>query len=197
MGAMATALRERARGRWPAPGTIHGRWTASDLETLPDDGLRYEIIDGTLLVSPPPIKRHQWVSHRLGILLHDACPAGIQVFVAPLDWRVDDGTVVEPDLLLVPRDDIDVPVHSPVLLVEIASPSSKRIDRTLKHETYARAGVPQYWIVDPGSRDRAPSVEVYDLAGGEYRRQVRVTGDESAAVSGPVPVTVTPTDLIK
>src|SRR5699024_10068261 len=52
MGAMATPVRER--GRWPAPGTMHDRWTAADLDSLPHGGLRYEIIDGTLLVSPSP-----------------------------------------------------------------------------------------------------------------------------------------------
>lgn len=201
----------RGSGRWPLPGTIRGQWTATDLDTLPDDGLRYELIDGTLLVSPAPVKRHQRASRRLQRLLEDACPAGYEVFDAPLDWAVNDTTVVEPDLLVIPRDDADTPAHSPVLLVEILSPSSITTDRETKFHRYERARVPQYWIVDPGGREagsaesrgaevgggeRAPSIEVYDLVGGEYQLQVSAADDHRMTVSGPVAVTLTPNSLV-
>lgn len=196
MEAMATAVRAGRRGRWPAPGTITDAWTADDLRSLPDDGLRYEIVDGTLLVSPAPSKRHQRVSRRLHRLLEDVCPEGLEVFSAPLDWAIDDSTVVEPDIMVVPRGPVDAPVGSPVLVVEVASPSSRQLDRVIKFERYRIAGVRQYWIVDPGSADRGPGVEVYDLVAGAYRLQCRAAGSDTTAVSGPVPASVTAEDLV-
>ncbi len=184
-------------GRWPDPHTIHTRWTAADLETLPDDGLRYEIIDGTLVVSPAPAKRHQRVAARLHGILSGSCLAELDVYFAPLDWKVDEHTVVEPDLLVVPARDIDEPVQTPLLVVEILSPSSRTLDRVTKFHVYAEAGVPQYWIVDPGSDTSEPSVEVYDLADGEYRLQAKAQGAQHISVTGPVTVTVIPADLIR
>lgn len=198
MGAMAVPVRERTRGRWPAPGTIHGAWTAADLDTLPDDGLRYEVIDGTLIVTPAPLPFHQVALGRLFTALQSARPPGLAVLFAPVDWRPDGLTSVQPDLLVVRSADITHKrlTGTPVLLVEVGSPSSRVIDRTVKFERYARAAVPQYWIVEPGAEADEPSVEVFDLVDGGYRLQVRATGDETATVSGPVPVTVTPSALI-
>lgn len=103
-------------------------------------------------------------------------------------------------------------VGTPVLTVEIISPSSQRLDRETKFARYQDAGVGQYWIMDPGAVDPGsvgpgavdgdgtetePSVEVFDLGDdGEYRLQVRATGTETATITGPVPTTLTPADLI-
>lgn len=195
-------------GRWPAPGTIRGAWTAADLETLPDDGLRYEIIDGTLIVSPSPAPRHQRVSQALNVILLGACARGLQVLTAPLDWHVDEGTVVQPDIFVVESPpSVDAAVSTPLLIVEIASPSTATIDRTAKFDAYARAGVEQYWIVDPGGpatdkdSETKPIVEVFDLATEDdgttsYRLHAKATGSQVLSVTGPIPLTLTPSQLI-
>ena len=101
MAAMALSAQ---MGVWP--DHIDGEWTVDDLETLPDDGLRYELLDGTLIVSPAPVPRHQRAIVRLVLLLSAACPADHEVFVAPLDWQPDRRTSLEPDLLVVRKDRI-------------------------------------------------------------------------------------------
>lgn len=198
MGPMAAQVTERARGRWPAPGTIRDHWTASDLDDLPDDGLRYELIDGTLIVSPAPRPYHQRAIAELVAVLRTSRSRGLEVLFAPLDWRPDGITSVQPDVLVVRSAEVtrERLVGTPLLLVEVASPASRALDRTVKFERYARAGVPQYWIVDPGTEDRPPSIEVFDLVDGDYRPQVRADGDQTAAVTGPVPVAVTPSALV-
>ena len=61
-------------------------WTVDDLDRLSDDGLRYELLDGTLLVSPAPSKRHQRAAARIFTTLATACPLEFEAFFAPLDW---------------------------------------------------------------------------------------------------------------
>ncbi len=125
-------------GRWH-PDLLDGEWTVGLLETVPDDGLRYELIDGTLLVSPAPTPRHQAVIGELYLLFRAACPQDQFVFLPPLDWQPDGRTSLEPDLLVVRRDRIGATniTETPTLVVEVISPSSRRIDRTLKLSRYA------------------------------------------------------------
>jgi Uma2 family endonuclease len=176
-----------------------GGWTTTDLEALPDDGQRYEIVDGVLLVSPSPAIPHQRVSMRLAQVLIGACPPGFEVFAAPLDWQPAANRSFEPDLLVVNRSDATGAKLTgvPALVVEIASPSTARIDRTLKFSAYADSGVPQYWIVDPGGNGNAPTIEVYDLVDGAYQLQAHASGDDPATVTGAISVAVTPASLTR
>jgi Uma2 family endonuclease len=180
--------------RRPSAG-IDG-WTVDDLAAFPDDGLRYEIVDGVLLVSPSPTWPHQRALRELTDLLRAACPPHLEVFFAPLDWQPAANRSFQPDLMVVPRLSYADPTPRPVLVVEILSPSTARIDRTLKFSAYADAGVPQYWIVDPGTADTQPTVEVYDLVDGAYFMQGKASGDDELSVTGPVPVRVTPATLV-
>ena len=75
-------------------------WTVDDLDRIPDDGLQYELLDGLLLVSPAPPKSHQRAVGRMYLLLTKACPAAFEVFFAPLDWRPDMLTSLQPDVLV-------------------------------------------------------------------------------------------------
>jgi Uma2 family endonuclease len=79
-------------------------WTVDDLEQLPDDGLQYELLDGILLVTRPPV--HQALAGELYVRLRGACPPELNVFFAPLDWQPDRRTSLQPDLLVVRRDEI-------------------------------------------------------------------------------------------
>jgi len=192
---LAQGLDEPARGLPVAPPG-GGEWTVDLLEQLPDDGLRYEILDGILLVNPAPIPLHQRAIVRLTVIFVAVCPTHHEVFVSPLDWQPDHRTSLEPDVLVVANDRIGPKniQQNPAIVVEVLSASSRRYDRLLKFDRYADAGIPQYWIVDP----QRPSVEVYDLVDqGEYRLAASGSGDESVTVAGPLAVTLRPVDLVR
>ncbi|NEE02112.1 Uma2 family endonuclease [Phytoactinopolyspora halotolerans] len=169
-------------------------WTVDDLEQLPDDGLQYELLDGILLVTPAPIPLHQAVAGELYVTLRRGCPKHLKVFFAPLDWQPDHRTSLQPDLLVLRRDDIGPKViEEPLALaVEVLSPSTKRKDRVLKFSKYADAGVASYWIVDPVTR----SIEAFDLVDGAYVPVGSASGTETITLQRPYPVTITPAELI-
>jgi Uma2 family endonuclease len=123
----------------------------SDLPTT-HDGRRFELIRGELFVNPSPNKMHQRVSYRLQRQLEDYFhPRRLgEVFDAPTDVILTDHDVFVPDLAVAPLDDASERAieRPPLLVVEIASPSTKRLDRKLKFERYAELEVMHYWIVD-------------------------------------------------
>lgn len=166
--------------------------TVDDLASMPDDGHRYELIDGTLIVSPSPSLRHQRVHSRLMKLLLVACPPGLDVLSAPLDVVLADDTSVQPDLLVV-ADDLPGPkvVEPPILAVEILSPSSRLVDLNLKRARYERAGVPSYWVVDPDEL----TLVAWELREGEYVEVAAVAGDEVWQAERPFAVAVMPGGL--
>ncbi|MGH3095699.1 MAG: Uma2 family endonuclease [Streptosporangiales bacterium] len=169
-------------------------WTVDDLDALPDDGLQYELLDGLLLVTPVPIPIHQGVIGNLYLVLRDACPAGLTVFLAPLDWRPDLRTSLQPDLLVVRRDEIgekNVTYPELALAVEVLSPSTRRKDLVLKRSKYEDAGVGSYWVVDP----KEPSVQAWDLVDGRYVETGVARGAEPVTLDRPFPVTLIPADL--
>jgi len=105
--------------------------TRADLEDTPDDGHRYELIDGVLIVSPGPDLPHQDVVGNLHLLLRAACPPELKVVLAPFDVVLAEDTVLEPDLLVAPRSHFTRRELSgaPLLAVEVLSPSTRRFDR--------------------------------------------------------------------
>ncbi len=171
-----------------------GPWTVTDLAEFPDDGLRYELVDGTLLVSAAPSKLHQRVVGNLHVLLRAACPPQLEVFVAPTDYQPTTTRSLQPDLLVVSRDDPgDAAVTTPLALaVEVLSPSSRSIDALLKRELYEQSGVEQYWLVDP----HEPSVTVWSRRGAAFGPADAVAGDDVLDVPAPLAVTVRPSDLL-
>ncbi|HEY6745423.1 MAG TPA: Uma2 family endonuclease [Mycobacteriales bacterium] len=177
-------------------------WTIDDLLSLPD-GHRYEILDGSLLVSPTPPKHHQAGADRLRDVLQAAAPEGVEVFTA----TAVDISATSPKLgIQAPVPDIVVtapgvwedpgPYVLPprvVLLVEVESPRTSR-DRVLKPALYAAAGIPAYWRVElDGSH--APAVVMYTLDGSVYREVRTVRAGESVVVDVPFPVEVRPAEL--
>ena len=167
--------------------------TRADLDRMPDDGHRYELVDGALVVTPAPSPRHQSVVVQLTRLLLDQCPAGLTVLVAPLDVVLSDDTVLQPDVLVARRADFtarDLPV-APLLAVEVMSPSTRRIDLWLKRSRYEAAGCPSYWVVDPDK----PSLIAWQLQEGAYVEVAHVTGTQEYDAAQPYPVTVSPAAL--
>jgi Uma2 family endonuclease len=135
------------------------RLTYDDLVAMfPDeDGLRRELIDGELFVTPSPFIRHQRLVTRLAVSfgVHlDAHPDQGEVFTAPFDVVMTPHDVVEPDLLVVLGDQPDIltdkHIHgAPALVIEILSPGTRKRDQTLKRDLFDRQGVREYWMVDP------------------------------------------------
>jgi len=168
--------------------------TRDDLDAIPDDGHRYELIDGTLVVTPAPLTQHQIIVGELFMVLHGACPSDLRVLTAPLDVALDEGTVMQPDLLVARREDFtarDLPV-APLLAVEVLSPSTRRVDLTLKRSRYEAAGCPSYWVVDPDG----PALTAWELRDGEYGEVAHVTGEEQFAASAPYEVIISPAQLL-
>jgi len=148
-------------------------WTYADLEQLPEseDGRRYEIIDGELIVTASPIPLHQLVLMRTAREFDRAAladDAGI-VLTAPVDVRFAPRQVAVPDLLFVARDRLHIVgpkaiEAAPDIVVEILSPSTRNRDRGRKMDLYARFVVREYWLIDPEAR----SVAVFALRDGRY-----------------------------
>lgn len=181
--------------------THHGPFTWADLDGIPDDGVRREIIGGTLIVSPSPSIRHQRASLRLAVILDRATSTALEVLTAPCDYRYDVDNYVEPDLLVVRAADFDLDdvlraPAVPLLLVEVLSPSNRTYDTLLKRDLYERLGVPSYWIVHPGGADQEPSITALRLVDGAYEVEAEVSGAERFATDRPFPVTFTPADLL-
>lgn len=167
-------------------------WTVDDLEDLPEDGLQYELADGVLLVTPSPRPRHQRVSMRLTQVLLQTCPADLELFAAPFDFQPTRTTSLQPDLLVVRRQEVsEIRLEgTPLLVVEILSPSTRAKDLVLKRALYAESGVPSYWVIDP----ETATALVLELVDGEYVERARAAGSVSTDV--PFPVQFVVADLV-
>ncbi len=150
---------------------ISTKFSYEDLQHIPPDRNRYEIVEGELFVTPAPIPLHQRIvlnlsaelrhhvrKHRLG-----------EVFVAPLDVMFTASTVLEPDVVFVSRRRSHIIGEKnlsgpPDLVVEVLSESSTHLDREIKPKQYALYGVPEFWRFDPDEK----SVEIFRLKEGEY-----------------------------
>jgi len=130
-------------------------WTVDELDLLPDDGNRYEIIDGELFVTPAPIYLHTRAQMQLISRLLDYTEAlDLELLAAPTAVRASKFTEVQPDLLVLfqtPPNFLEarwVPMPTLALAVEILSPSTRQRDRGLKRRTYLANGVAEYWVMD-------------------------------------------------
>ena len=170
-------------------------FTYEDLRSFPDDNYRRELIDGQLIVSPSPITLHQRCVVRLLFLLGDAAPPELEVLPGPVDVLFSRSTVLVPDVVVVRTEEVGGPnlTRPPLLVVEVASPSTRRTDRTLKLATYEAAGVPSYWLVDPDE----PSLTVMDLDGDRYGEPLSASGDQELRVERPYPLAITPAALVR
>ena len=164
--------------------------TYDDLVLFPDDGKRHEIIDGEHYVTPSPNTKHQSVSGNLYLLIGswlETRPIG-RIFYAPFDVIFSDFDVVEPDLLYFSNERaaaVLTPQHvrgAPELVVEIASPGTRRRDETIKRRLYERAGVSEYWIVDP----EVDVVRIYGRAQEAFGRVIELSREADDVVTTPL-----------
>jgi Uma2 family endonuclease len=141
-------------------------YTAEMVRAMPDDGNRYEVVYGELLVTPAPRLWHQLLVQRLSLAVGqylEKAPVGV-VLTAPADISWGPDVLVQPDLFVVPPEEARTLAWSRLrtllLVAEVLSPSSSRGDRILKRIRYREAAVPLYWVVDGDER----SVEVWTPA---------------------------------
>jgi Uma2 family endonuclease len=174
---------------WPAAGQP---FTVADLDRLPDDGRRYELLDGGLIVSPRPGMIHQFVGSRLFLALNSACPVDLCVMYEP-GVELGPQTEFAPDLVVIRMDQVEGAkmVEPPMLVVEIRSPSTALVDLNRKKDAYARFGVPSYWIVDPDPA--GPEFTIFELQDGKYFLEAKTT--EPFITARPFPVSIAPASL--
>ncbi|MGB9792679.1 MAG: Uma2 family endonuclease [Thermacetogeniaceae bacterium] len=167
---------------FPPAGEIYV--TYEQYAQMPDDGRRYEILEGVLQVTPSPTPKHQRVLGNLYVILRVYVREKDlgEVFAAPLDVVLSSTCVLQPDLIYVSRAREEIIgekniAGAPDLVVEIVSPATASLDRVTKAQLYARHGVPYYWVVDP---DRQ-AVEEFRLERGLYMPVRQFEGGERFA----------------
>ena len=164
---------------------VHPRVSFAELCQWPDDGRRYELYDGEVIVVPAPIPRHQLVAMRIGsLLLEYAEASGSLALISPIDIAFTEHDVLQPDVVLFRRerraqiDMMKVIRIAPDLAVEVVSPGTEGRDRGRKMQMFACFGVVEYWIVDPVRN----TLEIYGLNERRYV-QMAVCGDADRVVS--------------
>jgi Uma2 family endonuclease len=178
---------------WPNWGEP---FTVDDLERMPEDGRRYELIDGMLIVSPAPAMRHQRVAFLLGLLLEDACPDDLVVFGLPVNVRFSLRSALEPDVLVARVEDAGGVrlERTPQLVAEVLSPDSVLRDLNLKKAAYERFGIPSYWVVNPDLD--LPSLRAFEFDGESYLEVAHVTGADAFRARKPFDVEIVPDQLV-
>jgi Uma2 family endonuclease len=181
------AIGTKSLSRWTAPD---GRWTEPDLHLFPQDGHRYEIVDGSLHVTPPLDGTHEACVRAVLTTLRGAAPRG---------WWVCDRLGIETGRSnLIPDVTVLRPHSSGAIwaepadvacVVEVETEASRRYDRLLKPTLYAEAGIPAYWRIEP---EPAPVLRIFALGPEGYLPEKTVRGADLVQVDAPFPVRVTP-----
>lgn len=175
-------------------------FTLDDWLALPDDGLRYELVDGSLHVTPPPVPRHQLLVNRLLDLVRLRLPESLTCDYTGSgisELGKDSARALVPDLLIAARDlgGAAAPTLRPAdvrLVAEVVSPASWRVDHNDKREIYAAWGVPHYWIVDQRPE---PRVTVLRLDGDRYAEEATGGEGDVVYVSQPLDVHIDVAEL--
>ena len=174
---------------------VNNLLTREDLDALPDDGLRHELIDGAVVMTPAPGMGHFDMSVALFDALRSATRGtDLKVVYAPFDVVLG-VNVVEPDLLVAPTADFtdrDLPT-APLLAVEIRSPSTGWLDEGRKRTLYEEVGVVSYWLADPAT----PSITILELVDGRYVQVAYAIGDQAIHLTTPAPITLNPAELAR
>ncbi len=171
-------------------------FTVDDLDRMPDDGRRYELVDGVLIVSPAPANPHQFVVGELLFVLRLVCPADLRTVPGP-GVMMSRNTELIPDLVVTRREDLVAGsklTAPPLLAAEVRSPSTAVFDLNTKKAVYERFGIQSYWIVVPDVD--TPELIVFELRDGRYEQAAHVSGDETFAAQRPFPVEIVPARLV-
>jgi Uma2 family endonuclease len=171
--------------RWTAPD---GPWTEPDLHLFPQDGHRYEIVDGSLHVTPPLDAPHEAIVRAVVTTLRGAAPEGY--WVCPRLGIATDTSHVIPDITVLRPNSSGAVWATPsdvALVIEVEAPTSARYDRLLKPSLYAESGIPHFWRISDG-----PTVHTHTLANEGYKPTQTITNNELVHLSAPYPIQVAP-----
>ncbi|MEZ5288357.1 MAG: Uma2 family endonuclease [Vicinamibacterales bacterium] len=175
----------------PSSPASDTRLTVDDLLLWPDDGKRHELIDGVHYVSASPSTRHQAISGRLFLSLGNffvAHPALGRVFYAPCDVVFTRWDLVVPDLLVIAADQLDILTAKniqgpPAIVIEILSPSTRKVDEQIKRRLFERGDVREYWVADP----ELDLIKVYRRAAdGGFPRVAELTREGGDTLTTPL-----------
>ena len=165
------------------------RLTYDDYVLIPEDGNRHEIIDGEHYVSPAPTLKHQDVSLQLTLALGNFIQAHRlgKLYVAPADVVLSFYDIVQPDLVFISKERLHILTRKniqggPDLAIEILSDSTRRVDEGIKHSTYERFGVKEYWLVDPDQE----TVAVHRLEEGRFQKIVDLAAGAGDVLATPL-----------
>ncbi|HLL66763.1 MAG TPA: Uma2 family endonuclease [Micromonosporaceae bacterium] len=179
-------------------------WSIDDLANLPDDGMRYELVDGSLLVSPMPRLPHIRVAYRLRRLLERQAPPDLAIGNEAGVGARSPRSYFVPDVWMVPAAalDRDGQYFQPtemLLVVEVLSEGNRSVDLLLKRHYYADGGIPEYWIVDPRGR----TLTVLRLSDGDLPEGARAYDEHAVVKAGetyraqtPFPLAVDPAEIL-
>jgi Uma2 family endonuclease len=165
------------------------RLTYEDYLELPNDGKRYEIIEGELFVNPSPFTRHQRIVGRFFAALdrYFEQNGGGEAFVAPLDVVLTDDSIVQPDVIVVTavrsacvgEKNIN---GAPDIVIEVISDGSRRSDEIVKRKLYERHGINEYWIADPA----IDVVKIYRRSGDVFIRAAEISAETGGELTSPL-----------
>lgn len=181
------------------------RWTAVDLDHLPENGLRYEVLNGQLVVNAAPKPIHQWMVRELVRVLELAVPEGHFVMLGVGVLIGEDEPI--PDLMVctgpIPWDGRGIPAEQVKLVVEVVSRSKAVTDRLVKHGLYAEGGIPNYWRIETRRFKRQlpeetlPVIFGHVLAdNGEYEGLYRISAGHAVTIRHPFELTIDPAILM-
>ncbi len=170
---------------------VETRLTYDDFVLFPDDGKRHEIIDGEHYVTPAPNRRHQRLVGRLHLAIArhlEAQPHVGEVFLAPFDVVLSYHDVVEPDLLFIAGDQVEILTEKnvqgpPALVIEVLSKSTRKRDAQIKRRLFERTGVREYWLVDP----QLDTIQVFRPSPeGKLVRIAELTAEDDTSLATPL-----------
>jgi Uma2 family endonuclease len=163
------------------------KFTYEDYLCLPDNGKRYQVIEGELYMVPAPTPNHQDILLKLGILLREFVEEHKlgKVYCAPCDVILSPEDIVQPDIFFISSERQHIITErniqgAPDLVAEILSPTTAKLDKTLKTRLYERFGVKEYWLVDPEEK----RIAVYESKGAKFglAQEVKQEGKVSSKV---------------
>ena len=163
--------------------------TYQDLLELPDNDKQYELIEGELILNPAPVPRHQWIVLNIASELraYFRREGGGRVFSAPIDVVLSEDVLLQPDVIVIRTERISIIDEkniqgAPNLVVEVLSVGTRRRDEILKRKLYERAGVDEYWIVDPV----IDVVKIYRRSGASFVRAAEISTESGGEITSPL-----------
>jgi len=174
-------------------------YTADEVLGWPEDGIRHEVFDGGLHVSPHANLDHQMLLERLRTALHPALPDD-WAMLGPINLRMGADTLLVPDLVVLSRVARGAVAADPAdtrLVVEVVSPGSRRMDRLIKPALYAEAGITHFWLIDDLDAATGPSLRVFRLPPGATAYPFAAAQTGTVTVTEPFPVTLDLAGLLR